>query len=216
MSLLEAFLIEGVHEALELDTLSPHLAGEVLSVAEAGQLLARSASYNLQQGRRILARIRVCQALPRFVDFRGLLFDCHIDVAFNLRTFKGGLVEDESHEFHHGGLGVSENVLVADYVDRDLRVHPEVMEVLPHGDFLLDKLIPLIVELGIVVIVNRFVVRASTYHIEERRYRIQGVPNFQDALLTIELSLAVSFWVMGLDYHDPLVDEAFSLESHGQ
>lgn len=57
----------------------------------------------------------------------------------------------------------------------DLSIEPEIVEILPDCDLLLNKLVPLFLKFGIVAIVYWFIVRAGAYHVEQGGDRVQRV-----------------------------------------
>ena len=125
-----------------------------------------------------LAEVRVDLTLPWLINLWSLFLDSQVNIALYNSPFNVWLVQYEAHKFHHGCLGAAEYVFVPDEVDRDLCVKPELMEVLPNGDLLLHELVPRLVELRIVIIVNRLVVRTSADHVEKGCTSIQGVSHF--------------------------------------
>lgn len=122
-----------------------------------------------------LVEIAIDEALTRLVDLRRGLLDSDVQILLNLGASNILNVQNEFKQVFEGLVWVADDVLVADDVHWNFGVNPEFMEVLPHGDVLLDELGPKRVELLIVVVVDRSIVRARAYHVEQRCNRVQGI-----------------------------------------
>ena len=99
-------------------------------------------------------------------------------------------------------------------MNRDLCLEPEVMEVFPNGDLLLDELRPVIREPIKVCILDRQVMSTGAHHVEERSDAVKGAADEQNASLSVKLRLAVPLGVVRLDDPNALIDKPFSVQSH--
>ena len=99
-------------------------------------------------------------------------------------------------------------------MDRDLCLEPEVMEVFPNRDFLLDEFCPVIREPIEISILDRQVMGAGAHHVEERCDAVKGASDEQNASLSVKLRLAVPLRVVRLDNPNALIDKPFSVQSH--
>ena len=99
-------------------------------------------------------------------------------------------------------------------MDWDFGIDPELVEVFPNGNVLLDEVGPHLWELGVVLVLNAAVVRTRADHVEQRGDAVNRISHQQNGPFGVELGLAISFRVMRLDNHYSLVDEALAGQTH--
>lgn len=111
------------------------------------------------------------------VNFWCLLLACNVDVLFYSRAINRSHVQNELHEFNQSGFRRQDDVFVTNDVDGDLCFEPEVVEVFPDGDLLLDEFGPVVWKFGEVCIGDREVVGARANHVEERCDAVERASN---------------------------------------
>ena len=100
-------------------------------------------------------------------------------------------------------------------MDWDLGRNPPLVEGLPDADFLLHVLVPTIGVLDVGVFSDRQIVCGRREQVKEGEHAVEGVSDEHDASLSTKLCATISFWVMGLDNPNSLVDEALTHEASG-
>ena len=114
-----------------------------------------------------LGHIRIDTAFARLVHLRRCFLTGQLDVAFDSGPLQRLDIQDELEYFPHGGCRIEHDVLIADNMYRYFRLEPKVVEVLPHGNLLLDEFGPLVRELVEVEVSDGEVVRARADHVKE-------------------------------------------------
>ena len=114
-----------------------------------------------------LGHVCIDAAFARFVDLRCRFLTGQLDVAFDSGSLERLDIQDELEDIPHRGRWIQHYVLVADNMYWDLRLEPKVVEVLPHGNLLLDEFGPLVRKLVKVEVSDGEVVRARANHVKE-------------------------------------------------
>lgn len=87
-------------------------------------------------------------ALAGFINLGSFLLRAKLDKLFDFCSADVVNIKNELHEMRYSVGRVQHDVLIADHVYGDLRVQPEVIEVLPHSNLLLNEFCPVGGKLG--------------------------------------------------------------------
>ena len=161
-----------------------------------------------------LAHVSIHFALAGFVDLWSVFFTCEFDITFNPGTFDRVDIQYKFHKFFESWNGIKGNVLVPDHMRRRLSFEPEVMEILPDRDLLLDELSPVSGEFFVIKIGDRKVMCAGTDHVKQRSNTVERATDEQNAPLCAKLCLSVAFRIVCLDHPDAFINQTFAGQSH--
>jgi hypothetical protein len=94
-----------------------------------------------------LCHVGIDFAFSWLVHFWRCFLARYVYILLNSRPRDTSHIQNKLHKLDERWLGLEDDILVADHMHWDLGLQPEVVEVLPHGDFLLNELGPVVGEL---------------------------------------------------------------------
>lgn len=89
-----------------------------------------------------LVSIAVDLTLSWLINFGGFLLRGNFDVFSNLSSFDRLDIQNEAEELRKCGCRLLDDIFISNNMDGDVLVEPPHVELLPHGDLLLDELGP--------------------------------------------------------------------------
>lgn len=130
------------HGVLASAAIVGHHSLEEVIVAELGDQITALLHHEVDDARLELRLVSVDLSLTWLVDLRGLVSRGQRDELLDASVLNAINIEDESAQLLEGLSWVQHNVLIAHDMAWNLGFEPEVVEVTPDADFLLDELDP--------------------------------------------------------------------------
>ena len=150
------------------------LSHKEMAIAKIANQLLRILRHEVHLNGHKLHLVSVDLAFAWLVNLRCLFHTGQLYVLLNLGSLDGFHVEEEAAEVAHHRHRIQNNVFISDDVNGYFGLQPEVVEIFPHRDLLLDELSPLLLELDKVFVGYRQVVRPRTHHIEKGCDAVEG------------------------------------------